>query len=198
MTRQPLPSKTKHRRIKPTVIILGDGKTEESYINRLKELDYFNQINLKFEQGDEFSFETKIKEHAFKEKKVIIIIDIDNAQTNSRKYNQIKKLFETKKYKNQIFFNNYAFELWLINHYKKCGKPILDKKGYDSEMEEIFKVSSWSDYKNENNRKKVMDKIDCQSIDNAVKNINELNQKSPFKNPSSNMDEWVRTINKIK
>lgn len=65
-------------------------------------------------------------------------------------------------------------------------------------MEEIFKVSSWSDYKNENNRKKVMDKIDCQSIDNAVKNINELNQKNPFKNPSSNMDEWVRTINKIK
>ena len=49
-------------------------------------------------------------------KMLIVIIDIDNAESNSTKYNAIKKLVETKKYKGQVFFNNYSFELWLLNH----------------------------------------------------------------------------------
>ena len=49
------------REIKPRVIIIGDGETEEDYINRLKKIDYFKNVNLKFEKGDEDNFEIKLK-----------------------------------------------------------------------------------------------------------------------------------------
>jgi hypothetical protein len=40
--------------------------------------------------------------------------------------------------------------------------------------------------------------IDHESIQSAVPNIKGLIKKKPFKNPSSNMDEWVNKIKKIK
>ncbi len=195
--RQPLQIKKSLRYIQPTVIILGDGETEEAYVDRLKQLNYFSNVKLKFEIGDEFSFETKIKEHAYN-KEVHVIIDIDNIQPNTEKYRKIQQLYQTNKYKGQIFFNNYSFELWLLNHIRKCGKPVIKKKEYNSNMKNCFKVESWADNKNEINRGKIMGKINCKSIDKAAKNIKELNRKTPFANPSSNMDEWVKIVNKIK
>ena len=86
---------------------------------------------MKYEKGNEFNFETKIKEHA-PNKHVIVIIDVDNTASNTPIYNEIKRLIETKKYRNQIFFNNYAFELWLIDHMDYFSKQITDKSQYDS------------------------------------------------------------------
>ena len=195
--RKPLQTKRTNRYVRPTVIVLGDGETEKSYINKLKELDFFSNVHLKYEKGNEFNSETKIKEHA-NNKSVIVIIDVDNAETSSAKYNAIKRLLETKKYKGQIFFNNYSFELWLLNHIDYFSKPVTDKTQYDKEMDDIFGVESWSKYKNERNRSQIMKMIDNDSIKAASANIKLLNKKKPFKNPSSNMDEWVNKIKKIK
>jgi hypothetical protein len=195
--RKPLQTKKTNRYVRPTVIVLGDGKTEKSYINKLKELDLFNNVHLKYEEGSELNFKKKIKEHA-NNKNVIVIIDVDNAESNSIKYNAIKKLVDTKKYKGQIFFNNYSFELWLLNHIDYFSKPVTDKTQYDKEINDIFGIESWSKYKNERNRNQIMKLIDHESIQSAVPNIKGLNKKKPFKNPSSNMDEWVNKIKKIK
>lgn len=195
--RKPLQTKRTNRYVRPTVIVLGDGETEKSYINKLKELDFFNNGHLKYEKGNEFNFETKIKEHA-NNKNVIVIIDVDNAGSNSSKYNAIKKLVETKKYKGQIFFNNYSFELWLLNHINYYSKPVTDKVQYDKEMNDIFGIETWSKYKNERNRNQIMKMIDYDSIKAATTNIKRLNKKKPFKNPSNNMDEWVNKIKEIK
>jgi hypothetical protein len=195
--RKPLQTKRTNRYVRPTVIVLGDGETEKSYIKKLKDLDFFNNVHLKYEKGNEFNFETKIKEHA-NNKNVIVIIDVDNAESNSTKYNAIKKLIETKKYKGQIFFNNYSFELWLLNHIDYFSKPVTDKAQYDKEMNDVFGIESWSNYKNERNRDQIMRMIDHDSIQTASTNIKRLNKKKPFKNPSSNMDEWVSKIKKIK
>jgi len=195
--RKPLQTKKTNRYVRPTVIVLGDGKTEKSYINKLKELDLFNNVHLKYEEGSELNFKKKIKEHA-NNKNVIVIIDVDNAESNSIKYNAIKKLVDTKKYKGQIFFNNYSFELWLLNHIDYFSKPVTDKTQYDKEINDIFGIESWSKYKNERNRNQIMKLIDHESIQEAVTNIKRLNKKKPFKNPSSNMDEWVYKIKKIK
>ena len=89
--RKPIQTSKKTRYVRPTVVILGDGETEKSYINRLKELDFFENVHLKYEKGNEFNFETKIKEHATN-KNVIVIIDVDNAASNSPKYNEIKRI----------------------------------------------------------------------------------------------------------
>ena len=118
---------------------------------------------------------------------------MDNAESNSTKYNAIKKLFETKKYKGQIFFNNYSF-IMVLNHlfFKTSSKA-----QYDKEMNDVFGIESWSKYKNERNRD-IMRMIYHDSIQTASTNIKRLNKKKPFKNPSSNMDEWVSKIKKIK
>jgi hypothetical protein len=195
--RKPLQTKKTNRYVRPTVIVLGDGKTEKSYINKLKELDLFNNVHLKYEEGSELNFKKKIKEHA-NNKNVIVIIDVDNAESNSIKYNAIKKLVDTKKYKGQIFFNNYSFELWLLNHIDYFSKPVTDKTQYDKEINDIFGIESWSKYKNERNRDQIMKLINHESIQTAVVNIKLLNKKKPFKNPSSNMDEWFNKIKKIK
>jgi hypothetical protein len=195
--RKPILTSKKTRYVRPTVIILGDGETEESYINRLKELDFFENVHLKYEKGNELNFETKIKEHATN-KNVIVIIDVDNAASNSPKYNEIKRLVETKKYKGRVFFNNYAFELWLLNHIDYFSTPITDKSQYDSSMNDIFGVESWSRYKNQRNRKKIMDMINKDSVEEAVTNIKRLDKKNPFENPSSNMDDCINKIKKIK
>lgn len=195
--RKPLQTKKTNRYVRPTVVVLGDGETEKSYVNRLKRLDFFKNVHLKYEKGNELNFETKIKEHA-NNKNVIVIIDVDNAKSNSTKYNAIKKLVETKKYKGQIFFNNYSFELWLLNHIDYFSKPVTDKTQYDKEMNDIFGIESWSKYKNERNRNQIMKLINHESIQTAATNIKQLNKKKPIKNPSSNMDDWVNKIKKIK
>jgi hypothetical protein len=123
---------------------------------------------------------------------------VDNAESNNTKYNAIKKLVETKKYKGQIFFNNYSFELWLLNHIDYFSKPVTDKTQYDKKMNDVFGIESWSKYKNERNRDQILKMIDYDSIKAASTNIKRLNRKKPFKNPSSNMDEWVNKIKKIK
>jgi hypothetical protein len=195
--RKPIETIKKTRYVRPTVIVLGDGETEASYIERLKALDCFNHVHFKFEKGNEFNFETKLKEHATN-KNVILIIDVDNTQSNSLKYNEINRLFETKKYKNQIFFNNYGFELWLINHMAFFSTPITDKKQYNTSMLNHFGVRSWSRYKNQRNREKIVNMFDIDQIEMAVTNIKKLDRKQPFENPSSNMDECIQRIKGIK
>lgn len=197
MKRKPIQTSKKTRYVRPTVIILGDGETEESYVNRLKEIDFFKNVHLKYEKGNELNFETKIKEHVTN-KNIIVILDVDNAVSHSSKYKQIKRLFETKKYKNQVFFNNYAFELWLLNHIDDFSTPIIDKTQYDDSMNQCFGVESWSKHKNLKNRKKITAMIDGDSINKAVENIKRLNKKTPFENPSSNMDECIIKLKKIK
>lgn len=163
----------------------------------MKELNFFSNVNLKYEKGSESNFETKIKEHA-SNMHVLVIIDVDNVESNTEKYKLIKRLHETKKYKGQIFFNNYSFELWLLNHINYFSKPVIKKIAYDGSMKDTFNVLTWSKYKNQRNRDKVMSHINYDSINHAMKNIKQLDKKTPFENPSSNMDEWVEKINKIK
>jgi hypothetical protein len=172
-------------------------KQKKSYIKRLKQLEFVNNVTLKYEKGNEFNFETKIKEHT-NNKNVIVIIDVDHAESNSTKYNEIKRLVETKKYKGQVFFNNYSFELWLLNHMNHFSTPVTDKIQYDRSMNDVFGIDSWSRNKNERNRNQVMSLIDVDSIREAIENIKRLDKKTPFENPSSNMDECIKRIKKIK
>lgn len=189
--RKPLQTRKTSRYIRPTVIVLGE--TEKSYINRLKALDFFKHVHLKYEKGNAYNFETKIKEHA-PNKNVVVFIDVDDVKSSSPTYHLIKRLIETKKYKGQVFFNNYAFELWLLNHLDIFSTPITDKTHYDRSMQEGFGVRSWSKSKNERNRQKIMAMITGCSIEKATQNIEKLNQKSPFENPSSNMSDWVKRM----
>lgn len=198
MSRKRIASKKQRipQRIKPLVVILGDGETEKDYVERLKDLEYFENVNLKYEKGNEENFEIKLKEHLYIEENVLVFLDIDNENKSSCRYHKIKYLIE--KYKKQVFYNNYAFETWLINHKKTFHKPIVDKKEYNQDIKALFDVNSWSKYKNKENRTKIMNQIEKDDVDKACENIKVISGKDWDNNPSSNMDKMVKKIKKIK
>lgn len=186
-------NKRKEYVIKPKAIILGDGPTEKDYVERLKELAIFSNINLKYEKGNEENFLTKLKEHTNNSQNVLLILDIDNSNNNnSKKHEKIKRII--KEYKIQVFYNNYSFETWLINHKKCFGKPIIASKEYDLDFQRCFKVKSWSKNKDERNRKKVMGQITKNNIKKASKNIKTISENHWSKNPSSNMDKFIECL----
>jgi len=181
--------------IKPTVIIIADGETEKDYINRLKELNYFKNVHLKFETGHESNFHIKLKEHLENKDNVFLILDIDNVLDGGR-YEKIARLMNNSEY--NIFYNNYSFETWLLNHKFNFASPIIESSQYNIHFKNHFDVDSWSENKNKSNRDKVMNQIDTVGIDTAVINIININHKRWDKNPSSNMDEFINKIKKIK
>lgn len=198
MSRRRIQSKRQTRKqfIKPLVVILGDGKTEQDYVERLKEFDCFKNVNLKYEKGSEENFEIKLKEHLHNKNNVLVILDIDNESKSTLRYDKIKHLI--KKYKNQIFYNNYSFETWLLNHKTCFSKPVIDKKEYDEDIKKVFGVDSWSKYKNKRNRNKIMKQIKTDDIDTACKNTKIINKNKWDNNPSSNMDLMVNKIRKTR
>jgi hypothetical protein len=195
--RKPIPKTRYHRYARPTVIVLGDGPTEQAYIDRLKELDYFSNVHLKFETGNEENFETKLKEHT-NNPHVLVIIDVDNVQSGNKRFEEIKRLSSTKAYIKNIYFNNYSFETWLLNHKMYYARPITNPIHYNSDMFTCFNVESWYTNKSIQNRQKIVALISMSEINLATQNIKSMNQKSPFNNPSSNMDKWVEHIKTIR
>ncbi len=181
--------------IKPRVIIIGDGNLEKDYIDRLKELNYFENVHLKFEKGDESNFHTKLKEHLENKDNVFLILDIDNVK-KGRRYEKIERLINNIEY--NVFYNNYSFETWLLNHKVSFASPIIDSNQYNIHFKTYFDVESWSSNKNKNNREKVMNQIDVDNINVAVTNIVNISDKRWDNNPSSNMDEFISKIKGIK
>lgn len=198
MKRKRLKSNKKRNKaqFKPRVFVLGDGETEESYIERLKEIKYFKDVNLKFEKGNIDSFTTKLKEHLAIHENILLILDIDNERKNSKRYGKIKQILD--KYTDQVFYNNYSFETWLLNHKEEYGKPIINKKDYNKDFKDIFGIQSWSKYKNKENRDKVMNQISKDKVDFAKDTIKKSLAKNQwYNNPSSNMDKFIDKIFKI-
>lgn len=198
MSRKRIKSKKKNKifAIEPLVIVLGDGKTEEDYFERLNKINYFKDIRIKYEKGSEDNFETKLKEHLYIKDKVFVVLDIDNEDKSSDRYDKIKYLLE--KYPNQVFYNNYAFEIWLINHKSTYGKPITNKEQYDCDIKSLFGVESWSSNKNKQNRTKIMSQIETVDVDCACKNIKVISANEWNNNPSSSMDNLIYKIDEIK
>lgn len=198
MTRRKSITVQKQKRlIKTTVIVLGDGETEESYFNRVNELNIFPSLNLKFVKGNENNYKTKQKEHA-ENPHLLLIIDVDNTQSGTTKYALIQSATTSRTTSKNVFFNNYSFELWLLNHKIYFSKSITDKSQYDSHMKSTFLVDSWSTNKDQVNRSKIMSSIEFADIFTAQCNVTKLGSKQFNMNPSSNLDEFIKYLLNIK
>ena len=195
--RKSLTVQKQKRLIKTTVVVLGDGETEESYLNRVNELNAFPSLNLKFVKGNENNYKTKQKEHA-ENPHVLLIIDVDNTQSGSTKYGLIQSATTSKTTSKNVFFNNYSFELWLLNHKVYFSKPITDKTQYDPQMKSTFLVDSWSNNKDQTNRLKIMSSIEVTDIFTAQGNVTRLGSKQFNMNPSSNLDDFIKYLLNIK
>lgn len=196
MSRKRLVAKKKKRITKPLFIVLGEGQTEEAYITKIKQFADFNHINIKFLIGDEESFETQLLEHFEIKSKVLLILDIDHLQSSDTRYKKIDRLI--KKYKAQVFYNNYSFETWLLNHVTSFSRPILKSDEYDIHFENHFDVKSWHRRKSVRNIIKVMHKIDGTALDIALSNIKLISGNNWDNNPSCNMDLFIAKLKKDK
>lgn len=194
MSRKRLVAKKKQRITKPVFIVIGEGSTEEAYVTKIKQFSDFNHINIKFLIGDEESFETQLLEHFEIKSKVFLILDIDHLQRRDARYKKIARLIT--KYKAQVFYNNYSFETWLLNHVTSFSRPILQADEYDPYFEKHFDVKSWHRHKNARNLIKVMHKIDETTLNNAVNNIKLISSNNWDINPSSNMDVFISLLKK--
>lgn len=194
MSRKRLVSPKKKRRTKPFFIVLGEGPTEEAYIKKIKNFSTFANINLKFYTGDEESFAIRLQENFEIKSKVLLILDIDHLQPSDTRYKKIERLIT--KYNAQVFYNNYSFETWLLNHAISFSKPILKSDQYDSYFESSFDVKSWHRRKNERNITKVMNQIDETSMNTALNNIKLISGNKWDNNPSSNMDLFIAVLKK--
>lgn len=195
MSRQRLQRKKRTQfEFKPRVIIIGDGDTEKDYFNRLKDLDYFKNVNIKFELGDESNFYTKLKEHLENKDNLFLVLDIDNVRDGGR-FDKIERLISNSDY--NIYYNNYSFETWLLNHKTAFASPIFMKDQYDTHFKKHFGIVSWSNNKNKNNRDKIMSQISELEVNNAVTNISNIISRLWYENPSSNIDKLIEKIKGI-
>lgn len=178
--------------IKPLVIVIGEGNTEEGYVNKVKTFSLFEKIRIKFIVGNEQNFETILQEHLDIIDDILVILDLDNIQKGTKRYDKILALL--LKYPYQVFYNNYSFEAWLLNHVDVFAKPINAASEYDPFFKFHFSIDTWHKYKNEQNLNKVLAVVDETSTKNAIKNISVISKKDWDNNPSSNMDKFIETI----
>jgi len=194
--RQRINAKKRSNISKKIIYILGDGQTEETYINRINDLGIFSEIRLRYVNGDELNFETFLKEHL--EQNSFLILDIDNEQPlgSSCRYEKIKTIKE--KFTDIVYYNNYSFETWLINHKAYFCKAFINKKQYNFYIKKIFGISHWSEDKSEQNRNTMMSQIDSIDVEFAKQNSKRIfDESNLFANPNSNMHLMFEKLEKI-
>lgn len=118
---------------------------------------------------------------------------------------------KTKKVKYHLGYTNLCFELWIILHKKKYMISQSSKNNYLKEINSLFNESfeSLLEYKNENNFKKILNKLTLNDVMNAVKNAKNLelqNEKNGYAsisfkkyryrchNPSLNLHECIEKV----
>ncbi|MDD3999738.1 MAG: RloB domain-containing protein [Bacilli bacterium] len=195
--RRKLQVKKKELSSKKKVLIIGDGLTEKDYINKINELKILDNVFIKFEKGNEDNFRNKYKENL--EIPIFLVLDLDNADKNNKiKSEKIRELITAKEYINTIFYNNYSVETYLLNHIIQFSKAIIRKADYDPYMKRHFQIDNWSANKNQKNRKKIIGKINKESICVAIENSKKIFcSEKLFANPNSNMHLLCYEILKI-
>jgi len=127
--------KRKKKRLKNNVILYVDGGVEKDYFNHLninsKDNVYFN-----IKIGDERDYIRNQDD----EEPHLLIVDVDATE---KKVDPKKRYSDLKSLKNDdnVFFNNYAFETFLLQHVKPFNRPIMKSKEYDNDMNECFGLS---------------------------------------------------------
>lgn len=191
MSRKPLASPTNSRQSRTKIVVVGEGKTERDYIERLRQLDVFPRINFKFVEGKMDKFQTVKQENLGVE--VQLLVDIDNCVRHDVHYQEIHRMLTHPSTKHITFYNNYSFETWLLNHSCDFHKPMTQSRQYNPWMKASFGVDAWSSNKTDHNRDHVMKQITASSVEKAAERVRSMHH-SIDSNPTSNMDQWVQRL----
>jgi len=189
-------SRKKERRLKNEIILYVDGEVEIAYFKHIN-INQIENVRFTIKKGDEIDFLKNIEDEIPR----MIILDIDAITRNNdpkKRYSNIRKVLEYGKTKHNVFFNNYAFETFLLLHVTDHIEPIYHAKSYDKLIKKHFGLAdNWSRHKNSSNQKLIFNKINQASLNNAIENTRKINI-DVFKNPSSNMCDFFDSIQGLK
>lgn len=199
--------KSKHRRSSSSkkgsrqqiqrIYLVVEGATEVAYFTRLNELGIFPNCTFKVKEGGVEEFKSAKKQN-YENKHVYLILDVDNLDSqNLDRGKKIGELYNNKNYTSHIFFTNYSFETFLINHFESFTRCVTNKKQYNIYMKSLFGIESWSVNKHENNRKRIMDKITKDNFSVAIENCKKLYNEDIFHNPNTNIHLLFEIIKKV-
>lgn len=185
---------------KINIIAVVEGITEKLYFERLKELNYFPQLSFTIKMlGSKDNWRPSLTSALASKNNadyVLLILDIDH---DTEKMSEIERLitkdYSPKVLKKVLFYNNYAFELFLLNHKIVYRKSVINGNGYDAEMKKVFQLSSYN--KREKEIESIMKKINKEDIDLAVERMSRI-VTDYRRNPSSNMVQMFDKLKKIK
>jgi len=195
--RQKLPFSKGIAVTRTTVLLVVDGNVEISYFNKLNRLGIFPKLRLKPINGNENTYKIIFKENLDLQHKYLIL-DIDNSdKNNATRAEKIRSITTHRNYKDIVFFNNYSFETFILNHLNLFARPITEKTQYDDEMSKKFGICKWSKYKDQENTDKIIKLIDENSYQVMLNNITYIFKDDCFANPSSNMHLLFEKLERI-
>lgn len=195
-----------------------EGQTEKWYLEWLQK-----QINMNEKANCKVKFDIQVQKNPIKRVKslsvlskteIIHVFDFEELQNEQAFQNTLSFMKEAstkkKNVKYLLGYCNYDFELWMILH-KKCD---LTSKNHRSKYLTILNAcydenfETLSQYKEESNFKKVLNKLTLNDVKNAIHNAekitknNQENQKpicfanyTYYKNnPALNLHEHIKMI----
>jgi hypothetical protein len=180
----------KSRRLKNLVVVFVDGKTEIAYLKHVG-INQRNNVRFDLKKGDERDFEN----HLSDEIPHLIVLDIDGITRQNdpkKRYERVEWLIDHSGRANDIFYNNYAFETFLLMHVTDDVPRVMSGSGYDTPMKKYFGIhQSWHDNKSDRNVQAVLAYVTDKSFEEAIKRsmacTNAWNRQ-----PSSNMHAFFK------
>lgn len=195
-----------------------EGQTEKWYLEWLQK-----QINDNEKANCKVKFDIQVQKNPIKRVKSLNVLnktdiihvfdfeDLQNELAFQKTLSYMKEASTKKKNVRYLLgYCNYDFELWMILH-KKCDVSYKEHRSkYLSVLNAYFneKFETMSQYKEEDNFKKVLNKLTLNDVKYAIQNAEKItknNQENQIKvhfakytyyknNPSLNLHEHIRKI----
>lgn len=141
-----------------------DGQQEKMYFEHFAKLikENFSNSTVDFEEVKKLKVLSKLSTNIPK----IAVFDYDNKP----------KEFECKVKTNGVepIYTSLNFDLWLLLHKKKFSKSILNNDDYQAEIRKEFGLGDTDNIKKYENIKKILNQINLEDIERAIKNANEI------------------------
>lgn len=198
-----------------------EGQTEKWYLQWLEnqirtapDAKYIASIHTKVE-SDPQKYAKRVNPVTTPKVTHLCDYECDDGFHIQRFQNVLKKLknansTQGRKLKYSLGYSNYTFELWVILHKRDCRAVQTDRKKYLSFINQIFceQFAGLSEYKEENNFKRCLSKLNIEDVKLAIHRSQEIMQnnrdtKTPVEymgftyyrdNPSLSIWESVKDI----
>lgn len=204
MVKSPFPPSIRKKTRKKVVTLYVEGVTEEVYFNHLNKLGIFENISFqpkKLGSGGKHKFKNVHKRiqtllQTNPESKFFILVDMDNGDSKPLAKEIIANLGSINEElnsqpQNYLMYNNYSFELFILNHKKMYMKKVVNKADYKKDLENLYDCD---DYKgSQKDFEHICSKIKKSDVTLACENVEKLSN-SIDENPNSTMDILFKNI----